>query len=197
MDRRKALKKTGLLVGAAIAMPSILSMLQACTDASRVDWKPLFFVEDEAKTISTLVDMILPTTDTPGALDVKVDMFIDTVFAKAYDEAGQKDMRKAIAEFNAECKEKFGDVFFRLNEGDRITVLQNAEATSGKFNPGVWGTAVGEQEPIGFYKAVKSMTIWAYFTSEEIGEKVLSYDPIPGNYEACKPVSEVGRRYSL
>ncbi len=41
------------------------------------------------------------------------------------------------------------------------------------------------------------MAIWAYFTSEEIGENVLSYDPIPGKYEPCKPLSEVGNKWSL
>lgn len=197
MDRRNALKKTGLFAGAAIAMPTMLSLLQACNEVPRLDWKPLFFDEIEAQTISTLVDMILPATDTPGALDVKVDMFIDTVIAKTYDPKGQEDMRSAISEFNAACKADYGADFIGLNEGDRIKVLEQAEATSGKINPGVWGKTVGEQEPLGFYRSMKSMAIWAYFTSEEIGKKVLSYDPIPRSFEACIPVSDVGNRWSL
>lgn len=197
MDRRKALKKTGLLAGAAIAMPGMLSLLQSCKNESRLNWQPLFFTESEAKTISTLVDMILPRTDTPGALDVKVDLFIDKVIAKTYDEEGQKNMRAEIAAFNENCKKNFGEVFIDLSDEKRIAVLEAAEKSSGKFNPGVWGKTVGEQEPVGFYRSLKSTAIWAYFTSEEIGENVLSYDPIPGNYEACKPVSEVGNRWSL
>jgi len=197
MDRRKALKKTGLLAGAAIAIPSMLSLLQSCKDESRLDWQPLFFTEDEAKTLSTLVDMILPRTDTPGALDVKADLFIDKVISKTYDEEGQKHMRSEIAAFNEDCKKNFGNVFIDLDESQRIEVLKAAEKSSGKFNPGVWGKTIGEQEPIGFYRSIKSMAIWAYFTSEEIGENVLSYDPVPGNFEACIPVSEVGNRWSL
>jgi len=84
-----------------------------------------------------------------------------------------------------------------LNASDREKVLQAAEKNSGKFSPGVWGTAVGKQEPIGFYRSIKSMAIWAYFSSEEIGKNVLAYDPIPGTYEPCIPVSEVGNRWSL
>ena len=197
MDRRSALKKTGLLAGAAVAMPSMLSLLQSCKNEPRLTWKPEFFTEGEATTIGTLVDMILPRTDTPGALDVKVDVFIDKVIAHTYDEVGQQYMRKEIAAFDTNCKENFGDVFSNLNEAKRTEVLKVAEKTSGKFNPSVWGKTVGEQEPIGFYRSMKSMAIWAYFTSEEIGENVLSYDPIPGDYEACKPLSEVGNRWSL
>ncbi|TLP80271.1 gluconate 2-dehydrogenase subunit 3 family protein [Maribacter sp. ACAM166] len=197
MDRRKALRKTGLFAGATILMPSMLSLFESCKSETRLDWQPLFFTGEEAKTIAALVDMILPRTDTPGALDVKSDIFIDTVIAKSYDKEGQDDMRANITAFNENCKSKYGAVFYNLNEDDRIAILNEAEKSSGKFGKGVWGAGVGPQEPIGFYRSMKSMAIWAYFTSEEMGENVLNYDPIPGAYEPCKPLSEVGNRWSL
>ena len=197
MERRKALQRTGLLAGAAVIMPSLLSLFQSCKTESRLDWQPAFLKEEEVKTISALLDMILPRTETPGALDVKADMFIDKVFAETYDITGQKNIRAEIATFNADCKKNFGAIFTDLNEADRTKVLQEAETTSEKFNPGIWGVSLGEQKPIGFYRSMKSMAIWAYFTSEEMGKKVLSYDPIPGNYDPCKPLSGVGNRWSL
>ncbi|MCK5442977.1 MAG: gluconate 2-dehydrogenase subunit 3 family protein [Maribacter sp.] len=197
MNRRKALQKTGVLAGTAVLMPSLLSLLQSCKTESRLDWQPLFLTDDEAKTISTLIDMILPRTDTPGALDVKVDLFIDKVFAKTYDESGQQKIRTEIAAFNADCKNNFGEAFINLDEQDRMEVLKTAEASSGKFNDGVWGTTIGKQEPVGFYRSLKSMAIWAYFSSEEIGENILNYDPIPMGYQGCIPVSDVGNRWSL
>jgi hypothetical protein len=160
-------------------------------------WQPLFFTETEAKTIAAILDMILPRTDTPGALDVKSDIFIDKVIAKTYIEEAQAKMRSEIAAFNSECEKNFGGAFIELNASDKEKVLQAAEANSGKFSPGVWGTAVGKQEPIGFYRSIKSMAIWAYFTSEEIGKNVLAYDPIPGTYEPCMPLSEGQNRWSL
>jgi hypothetical protein len=197
MDRRNALKHTGLLAGATIAIPSVLSLFQSCQTEPRLGWKPSFFTEDEAQTISTLVDMILPRTNTPGALDVHVDVFIDKVIAQSYDEDGQKNMRKDITSFNKDCKEKFGAVFHELTEDKRIAVLEAAEKSNGKFNPGIWGKSIGEQEPIGFYRSIKATAIWAYMTSEEIGKNVLSYDPIPGGFKACISVDEVGNKWTL
>ncbi|MFD0799417.1 gluconate 2-dehydrogenase subunit 3 family protein [Maribacter chungangensis] len=197
MDRRSALKKTGLLAGAAVAMPSILSILQGCKSEPRLTWQPEFFTEVEAQTIASLVDVILPRTDTPGALDVKVDVFIDKIIAKTYDAEGQGNMRKDIATFNADCKENYGAIFSDLDEKEKIAVLKEAEKTSGTFNPGIWGKTIGVQEPIGFYRSLKATAIWAYTTSEEIGEKVLNYLPVPGNFEGCVPVSEVGNKWSL
>lgn len=197
MNRRKALKKTGLFASATVLAPSMLSLLQACNTETRLNWKPLFFTEVEAKTISALIDKILPKTETVGGLDVKADIFIDKVIAKTYDEGGQENIRAQIKEFNDSCEKAQGGIFINLNEEAKTAALQHEEKTSGKFNRGVWGKTVGEQEPIGFYRSMKSMAIWAYFTSEEMGENVLSYDPIPGVYEPCKPVSEVGNRWSL
>ena len=196
MDRRSALKRTGLL-GAAVAMPTMLSLLQSCKDEPRLSWQPEFFTEEEAKTISSLLDMILPRTETPGALDVKADVFIDKVIAQTYDAEGQQHIRDEIAAFNAGCVKNHKANFVDLDDAKRMAVLKEEEKSSGKFSPGVWGTAIGPQEPVGFYRSMKSMAIWAYFTSEEIGENVLSYDPIPGEYDGCKPLSDIGNRWSL
>ena len=178
-------------------IPSLFTLLQACKNEPRLDWQPLFFTVEEAQFIAKLIDLILPRTDTPGGLDVKADIFLDKVFAQAYDDAGRAKTRADIAEFNANCKEKFGDSFISLSKEKQNAVLKAAEANSGKFNGGVWGTAVGKQAPVGFYRSIKSMAIWAYLSSEEIGKNVLNYDPIPMDYQGCLPLSEVGNRWSL
>lgn len=197
MNRRKAIQNTGLLAGASVMLPSFLTLLQSCSEEPRLDWQPLFLTADEAKFISTFVDTILPRTDTPGALDVKADMFMDKVFAMTYDEGGQAKIRADIAQFNADCKQNFGDVFINLKKEKQVEALKAAEANAGTFNGSVWGTAVGTQQPVGFYRSIKSMTLWAYFSSEEIGKNVLSYDPIPGMYQGCIPLSDVGNSWSL
>ncbi|MFM1878393.1 MAG: hypothetical protein RLZZ241_1259 [Bacteroidota bacterium] len=197
MNRRNALKSAGLLAGASIAIPSILSILQSCQGASRPEWQPEFFTEEEAKLVGALADTILPTTATPGALDVNVDIFIDTLIAKAFDTKSQMDFRNDLEALNSKCKETFGSGFSELGTTDRHAFLQEAEQNSGTINPGVWGTSVGVQKPIGFYRSFKSTIIWAYFSSEQIGKNVLNYDPIPGDFHGCIPVSEVGNRWSL
>jgi len=197
MDRRKAIIRTGLIAGAALTTPTLFSLLESCKTETRLNWQPLFFDEADALFISALVDQILPRTDTPGALDVKVDLFIDKVVAMTFNSEGQQYFKAEISEFNEACKRDFGADFIGLNDDQKNEVLRIAEAESGKIGGSVWGTNVGEQEPVGFYRSLKSMAIWAYFSSEEIGENVLNYDPIPQEYLGCVPLSEVGNRYSL
>ena len=197
MNRRNALRKTALLAGSAVAAPSLFSLLQSCKQQSRLEWTPQFLNEDQARFITSFVDTILPQTDTPGALDVKTDIFLDLVFAKTYDKKAQEYVVVEIDKFNANCKSNFGKVFAELSEEDKTAALQNAESESGKFNPAIWGSAVGQQEPVGFYRSLKSMAIWGYFSSEEIGLNHLSYDPVPGEFKGCIPLSDVGNTWSL
>jgi len=197
MNRRDALRKTGMLAGSAVAIPSLFSLLQSCSQTPRLNWTPIFLDENQASFISSFVDTILPKTETPGALDVKTDIFLDLVYAKTYGPEAQEKVKGDIDQFNADCKTKFGKVFAELSAEDKVACLKDQEANTATFNRGVWGTAVGEQKPVGFYRQLKSQALWAYFSSEEIGKNVLNYDPIPGEYLGCIPVSEVGKVWSL
>ena len=197
MKRREALKRTALLGGSAAVSTSLLSLLQSCQQQPRLNWQPIFLSMEHAQLVSALVDTILPATDTPGGLDVRVDMFIDLVYHKAYDQAGQQQIMEDLDRFNATCAAEYDKAFHELDDDQKQAVLQAEENRSPKFNGSVWGTAVGEQEPVGFYRSFKSLAVWAYCSSEEIGRNVLNYDPIPGEFQGCIPFSEVGRVWSL
>jgi len=198
MNRRDALKNTALLVGGVLAGPSLLSILQSCTRVDRLNWQPQFLTNDQARFISAFVDTLLPATDTPGALDVKADIFIDRFFANVYDRDARQQAGSDIDELNVGSVVKYGEPFVDLNSDNRKKYLTDREKESGTFRKSVWGTPVGEQNvPPGFYKSLKSLTLWAYFSSEKVGEEILVYDPVPGVYRGCIPLSDVGKSWSL
>ncbi len=188
MKRREALKQSGWLVGGAISLPTLASVLQSCGSQETLSWTPLFFDESEARFISAYVDTLLPVTETPGGLDVKVDVFLDYVYNGMLTPEAQQGIKESIAALNQECIDTYGAKLPELSEEDRIEQFQKWEENTATFNPGVWGTAVGDQEPVGFYRQLKSAALWGYFTSEEVGKNVLRYDPIPTSYDACIPL---------
>lgn len=194
MTRREALRTTGWLTGGSLAAPALLTLLQSCDpEVDGSDWTPEFFTAEEAASMTALVDTLLPRTETPGGLDVGVDRFLDRFYAQCLDAEEQAEVRKQLAVFNAAG----GEAFDRLDATRREKVLRDAEAVPGKFNPGVWGSPVGEEVPVSWYRGLKSTMIWAYLSSEKIGTEVLAYDPIPGEYRGCIPLSEVGARWAL
>lgn len=197
MDRRKAIQRSGYITAGAILAPSLLSMFQSCQTENRLDWTPQFFTESEANCITSLLDVILPRTETPGALDVNVDVFMDKVIAESYTDEGRQRMRDNISNFNVKCESKFGKPFAQLTTDQQTEILNAEEASDGKFSGSVWGTAVGPQEEIGFYRSFKATAISAYFSSEEIGKNILNYDPIPQGYNGCVPLNDIGNRWTF
>ncbi len=196
MKRRDALKNTALLGGSAALSGALLGLLQACQEIPRLDWEPKFLSTEHAQLVSSLVDAILPTTDTPGGLDVKVDILIDLILDKVYDEEGQEKWVTEMNQFNEKCTSKFGKMFHELDGDQKAAILREEEANSPKFTGVVWSLPVGEQKPVGFYRSFKSMAVMGYFTSKEVGTNVLKYDPIPGEFLSCVPFVDVGKTWS-
>lgn len=186
-----------MAAGSAFMVPSLFALLQSCMETSRLTWKPQYLSVKNAELVSSLVDTILPKTETPGALDVKVDMFIDLVYGKLNTKESQEAMDAEMETFDAKAKDQYGSRFADLSPEDKTAMLKEEEAKSPKFNGSVWGTAVGTQEPVGFYRSLKSLALWGYFSSEEVGENILTYDPVPGPYQGCIPLEDVGKTYSL
>ena len=49
-----------------------------------------------------------------------------------------------------------------------------------------------EPDSVPFFFRMKELTFAGYFLSEEIGENILNYQPIPVDYQGCIPIEEAG-----
>ena len=81
MDRRKAIKRTGFLLGSTAFSAAIFSNITSCqtaaTTTEALSWTPSFLSTDQAKVVEVIADILIPRTDTPGALDAEVPAYID------------------------------------------------------------------------------------------------------------------------
>ncbi len=197
MDRRKALKQSGLLAGLTVSGAALGTLMQSCQEQSRLEWEPLFFNKKQAETVSAMADIILPATETPGAIDLKADIFVDLMCKKHLSPEDQTHVMKGCETFMANCRSKFGKDFHKLPEAQKQEALREAAEKANTFNPTVWGSPLGTQEPLDFFRRVKQFTLIGYFTTEEVGKNILVYDPIPGRQEGCIPVDQVGNAWTL
>lgn len=201
MNRRDALKNLGLSLGYVMATPTILSMLQSCTTAEE-KWTPLFFSDSEAYVLQNLVDLIIPKTKgVPGAVDVNVPKFIDLYTFKTATDV-QKELittgyNALLEELGVPQKlntpdekpftlepEKFDAIlskYLRINKAEHLAYVEQKDL--------VFETLMN----------LRNQTVWAYKTSEEIGENVLAYDPIPGQQKGCISLEDAtgGKAWSL
>lgn len=195
MNRRNLLRNAAYLTGGFIAAPAALALLQSCGSETEETFAPQYFTNSEFRTIRSYIDTLLPRTDTPGGLDVGVDAFIDRLMAiTAPKSDNPSEMELGLSQLEAEAQEQYGHSFADLEESARATLFTAAEERSPRYNPQIWGSTVGEEPPIDFYRSFKSMVLWAYLSSETISTEVLNYDPIPGEYDGDVALEDLGGR---
>ena len=216
MERRVALKNMGLAFGYTVAAPTLLGIVQSCTNKKVLDWTPDFFTKDEGTVLHTLVDIILPKTDTPSATEVNVHLFIDKFAKEVLPKEQQDFLKTSMGHFtdkalSAADKEAVAD----LDEKDLEPVLatylkkrtdEDEEAHQKAVNAYLEsmeengsGTLDTEIACYSFATSLRDFSIMSYRTSEYVGEQVLAYLPVPGEYIPCEDVDTLtgGKSWSL
>ncbi len=215
MDRRIALKNMGLSLGYIVATPTLIGLVQSCKNEKVVEWTPDFFSKEEGVMLTHLVDIILPKTDTPSASEVQVHLFIDRFSNEVLDQKQKDFLRLSTSKFVEKAlkdsgKEKVVD----LESADLEPVLANALKVTkedetayfksiNSYNEAVARGETAQLEDsvsrFAFANDLRQMTIWGYKTSEYVGEEVLVYLPVPGEYIGCGDLQELtgGKAWSL
>lgn len=178
--RREVLQRAAWLLGGALSAPAALAILQGCSarDTAATDWQPRFFQGDEAKVIGAIADIIIPHTDTSGALDANVPAFIDSMMADVYAPDAQQRFRQGCAAFAAPAG---GKRFFDLDRAAQTnTVKQALEAA-----------VAADQQPRPFIMVARELTLLGFYTSKVGITENMEYQPVPTAYHGCVPISQM------
>jgi gluconate 2-dehydrogenase gamma chain len=186
MDRREALKRTAWIMGGAVSAPAIMGILKGCAAKPTIDWKPVFLSSDQGALVSQVAEIIIPKTDTPGAKDVGVPGFIDQILKECYKKEDQDKFLADLKAFDDEAKKEYGDPFTELDAEKQTAFVKKVHDAAVKNED----TETPPKRP--FILTLKELTMLGYFTSEPGATQVLQYNPVPGAYKGCIPVSEAG-----
>lgn len=200
MDRRRVLKKIGYGSAAMVVTPQIINMLHSCK--SNVNkYLPIFFANNQFQFVSKIMDLVIPKTDIPGAIELKLPEFLDNYIVVVMN---QNDKETIIRRTNNFIKlilnetKKNGSM--EINSNDLNTQLKKYLLASDKQIES-WEEAPKSQEleVYNYLIQIRSLTLNAFRLNEYIGEKVLAYDPIPGERKVCLDLKKTtgGKRWSL
>lgn len=166
MNRRVLLKRMSLVSGLTLSSGLLSSMLSGCQAPLQSDYRPSHLSGHQLELLETLVELIIPTTDTPGAKAAGVHQFIDLAFAELYSEGKKKIFLEGLENLDLRSSKIYGKEYLQIKEAEKIELLEKLE---------------GEKSV--FFKELKSATIFAYYTSE-IGASVEhQYVAMPGYYD--------------
>ena len=173
MERRLVLKQLLILTGGAVLLPSCL---RESNEAS-VKLKNISVTKEEEDLIAEIVDVIIPKTDTPGAKELGVHLFVLKMLDDCYDEKAQNKFMIGMEQFKTLIHERYNTTFNKCTKDEQQEVVNLINSNS-KPN-----------EPITqFYKIIKQNTINGYINSEYVMTKLVIYELVPGRYNGYFPV---------
>jgi hypothetical protein len=167
-SRRTALIKLATAATSAVVSPLLAhteerehhvhEMVEQATPAIPVE--PSYFSQADYDIVSRLVDLIIPRTDTPGAIDAGVPHWIDRqVGAKPELQERFKDGLSYLAE---QARTLNGSSFTALTERQQVAILQALSSDP-------------DTAKSGFFKTVKDLTVDTYYRTEGGLVKELGY----------------------
>ena len=184
ISRREAIRRAAMLVGVAIS-PSWL----AAVDRVRAAAQSSYLTTAQLTLTRAVADRIIPRTDTPGASDVGVPAFIDRLYGE-FMTADEQSLFVEGLDLIRRTAISVDPAGFEALAADRQDALLRDLADREQAAE----EAAGPGSPQSAFRQIRTSVILGYFTSEEVGRNVLHYDPIPGRYDACIPIQEVGNR---
>ncbi len=122
--------------------------------------------------VARVADLVLPRTETPGALDVRVPEFVDLLMTKWYSATERADFEKGITDLD-----KRAGGFVAKPEAAQVAFLTTLDGQKG---------AKGTAEDA--FSTLKWLTIYGYFTSRQVQREVLKTVIMPGRFDGCVPV---------
>ncbi|HUQ08868.1 MAG TPA: gluconate 2-dehydrogenase subunit 3 family protein [Steroidobacteraceae bacterium] len=186
LARREVLRRAAWLLGGAISAPAALAILQGCSakDAPKAaDWQPKFFKGDEAKVVTAVADIIIPHTDTSGALDANVPAFIDSMMDAVYDADAQARFRSGCAEFATANAPG--------SAGDKAFLEQSREAQTAMVRQALEAAVAADTQPRPFIMMARELTLLGFYTSQPGITENMEYQAVPTAYHGCVPVSQM------
>ncbi len=202
MDRRDVLKYTAYLTGYAVTAPLTSAILSGCkSEPATAEVTTKFFSAEEFPSIEAMINTMLPKTDTPGAVELGVPSFVDIVLADYTEEEDQQKLQKGLSAWLSEVSNAKGSSYAELSAEDQLRLLNELDASSKKAAEELDDLDLDKEEKedrAPWWFDLKSMVIGGYYSSEYIGTEVLVYDPVPGAYQGCISLSDMGgKNWSL
>jgi gluconate 2-dehydrogenase gamma chain len=139
--------------------------------SSAASYSPKVLHADEMRLLSVLVDLIIPRTNTPGANDAGVPVWIDE--ALSADVALRSRFRNGLDWLNAEARNQFQVPFTELSEHNQASLLTPLAREAAEIITELCFFDCPSKEPSNasdgarFFILLKDMTIDAYYASRE------------------------------
>ncbi|HUD93277.1 gluconate 2-dehydrogenase subunit 3 family protein [Sphingobium sp.] len=146
--------------------------------------------------LARLSDLVIPATDTPGAVAVGVPAFVELALRHGLEDTaseaagpvrmgGDRGGFPMLEEVQKELNQRSSTLFLNLSPDRQQDVLEtyDAEAFGGERKDHPW-------------KKIKALILTGYYTSEVGASRELHYELVPGRWDPNLPLAPNNRSWS-
>ena len=185
---RSALRRRDVLLGAIALVGGSSSLIGCGRENAAVPelhrGGARFFAEDQMRLLGRVADIIIPETDTPGALGAGVDTFFDTLMAEWASAATRSRYVGLLQSIDASAATRFGAGFVDCEPPEQERLIAEIDADSFRDKP-----------EFGDFREFRNLIVAGYYTSEVGASVELRFELVPGRYLPCAPLAELGRAW--
>src|SRR6185312_7559994 len=84
-------------------------------------------------TVTTISELIIPETDTPGAKGAKVNEFIDLLLTDWFDQPEKDRFLQGLAQMDADSRKRFGSEFIASNPSQQAELMKQFDSEAMAF----------------------------------------------------------------
>jgi hypothetical protein len=142
---------------------------------------------DQLALLRELGEIIIPTTDTPGAIAAGVHDFINHYAVYCASPTEQQGLIAGLKRIDDSAKTRFKKPFLSASKPHQIELLTHMEKATDGFTA----------DDRTFVKKLKALVTFGYYTSEIGATQELAYLAIPGGYKGNFKFKQVGKAWAL
>jgi hypothetical protein len=178
LDRRQLLAYAISLVAA-----SSTGVMTADAATGAAGGPDHYFSAPRRALLDRVAEVMIPRTDTPGALDVGAPAYVDKMMAHWASQETKAAFDAILDAIDVQASAAHGRGFVMLDAAAQTAVLSAYDAAS-------------LADPASPYGRFKDLLMTAFFLSEPGATVVLRNEQVPGPWRGDIPLSDVGRAWA-
>jgi hypothetical protein len=195
MNRREFLQCAAILVSGlgASELGFSLSKEQQAFLANAPDFntRPVnYFSAERREIMAAMAEVIIPRTETPGAIDARVPAYLELMVAYWLNDEERAIFNAGLHDIETRIPIEYGKPFPQLSAPEQLAILQALEDAASDSPWYELGNVQREYiSDAPFICQLKELTVWGFFTSKEGGSQVLRYNPMPMYFDGDIPLA--------
>jgi hypothetical protein len=186
MTRRQAVWRIAVLMGGAMVGSEVILSGQAIPNKAPSPG----FTDADVALLDEIGEMIVPTTDIPGAKAVGIGAFMTMMVTDCYNDGQHAAFVEGLRKINDASRARFGTSFMDSTPAQRTELGNALDAEQKEYNK-----TRAKDYPAHYFRMMKELTVLGYYSSQIGCTKAVKYIEVPGSYNGDYPYKKGDRAW--